>query len=173
MFETKGCLRPPPQPHPRPSGKTCRRASGRCSGQHWTSGRCRACRLWTPCYPAACGRDPRRAALRIPRPRAPGNLGRYLLPLRHPQSHARRRPTTRPKPRPDILRRSPAHLPPVHRTAGSFPPEATDTVERLWHHAISELVRRLRRSRLRIGFTPHLTRYIEGYEATQIERWFQ
>ncbi len=55
-------------------------------------------------------------------PRDPGDLGPPVLPLRHPLAHVRRRRPRRPRSRPGLLRRRPAHLTPFHRPRGRLSP---------------------------------------------------
>ena len=67
-------------------------------------------------------RRPDGAALEVPRPRAAGDLGTPVLPLRDPHPDVRSRRRRRRRPRPGQLRRRPAHHPPLALTGARFSP---------------------------------------------------
>src|SRR5699024_8666228 len=67
-------------------------------------------------------RSPRGAALEVPGPGAPGDLGPPVLPLRDPHPDGRGRRARRPRSRSGLFRHRPADLPPLERPAGRFFP---------------------------------------------------
>ena len=84
------------------------------------------------------------AALQVTRTRHPGDLGPPVLPLRHPHADVRSGRPRRPRPRSGQLRRRVAHHAPAPSpNRARFPPQTTDTTDRLWRHAIRELIVRL------------------------------
>lgn len=62
------------------------------------------------------------AAQQVPRVGHPGDLGTPVLPLRDPHPDGPGRRSRRPRPGPGLIRRRPAHRPPVHRPAGRLSP---------------------------------------------------